>query len=417
MFFRLLYRFWLCLYSAGVLLVSPFNIKADLYRKGRRGIFDHLAGSIDHSKPIVWIHCASVGEFEQARPIIEEIDRSKEKILLTFFSPSGYELRKNYDRVDWVHYLPTDSRKHAKQFLDIVTPAKAIFIKYDLWYYYLSELKKRAIPAYLVDAIFAPGKIFFKWYGGFFREMLFLLTKIFVQDEDSKTLLSSIGLNDRTFVTGDTRFDRVLKVSEEDLELPVIATFAHNKKTIIVGSSWVPDEEFILEAFALHESKCKLIIAPHEVEDENIRRILNMFRQYNPLRYTRLCTYSPEEIRQMVTTSKVLIIDTIGLLSTIYKYGTFSYIGGGFGASIHNTLESAVYGNPTVFGPKYKKFKEACDLIENGGAKSFKRQEELNAIFDLWLNDIDAHIKSSEAAKNYVLQHKDATKKVMPEIC
>ncbi len=412
---RFFYHIGLQLYYLGIKLYSPFSHKAALFRSGRKSLFNHLSATITHSSPIIWIHCSSVGEFEQARPIFERIKEEKreEKLLLTFFSPSGYELRKSYNLADWVFYLPIDSPSNAKQFIDIVQPSKVIFIKYEFWYYFLTELKKRAINTYLVSAIFKENSCFFSpIYGEFFRKMLRCYSDIFVQENNSKELLTSINITNVT-VSSDTRFDRVAKIALDNCTpAPIEESFSKGKLTLIAGSTWPKDEKLLFKMLDLFP-QLQLIIAPHEVEKEHINFILSYYKKYSPLLYTDI---SSQDLFNITPQSRVLIIDTIGRLSLIYRYGFAAYIGGGFGAGIHNTLEAAVYGIPVLFGPKYEKFKEASELIANGGGFTFDSSKELQSIISKLLNNREFLIQSSNASKEYVLSNKGATEIIYKKI-
>lgn len=394
----------------GARLASPFSKKVSLFVSGRKGLLENISQQIGGEKGIIWFHCPSVGEFEQARPVIERYKtRGGEcKILLTFFSSSGYELRKNYQYADWVFYLPMDSPRRSAKFLDIVKPQMAIFTKYDYWYFYLTELKRRGIPTYIISAIFREEQPFFKCWGTIWRRMLRCFTTIYVQNEESESLLKWQDVNN-VVVAGDTRFDRVQDiVSGASDSNPIVESFVEGKRVIVAGSTWEEDERRLLEA--IKANKSALVLAPHEVYPEHIAVVEKIFSDYRVVRYTQ--NPSPDELKM----ADILIIDCIGLLSSLYKYGMFAYIGGGFGAGIHNILEAATYGKGVVFGPKYGKFQEAKDLISLGGAISYSSADELEGIFNLWINDPDELDRVSKISKNYVEEHQGASDKFLKNI-
>lgn len=369
------------------------------------------------------MHCSSVGEFEQARPIIEWYKSEKKgyKILLTFFSPSGYELRKNYEHADWVFYMPADTTSNAVKFINTVRPAKAIFIKYEFWYNYLRELKRNNIETYIVSAIFRPSQHFFKWYGSFFRKMLKCYTKIFVQDEQSYRLLESIGVAENAMICGDTRFDRVYKITQSSKEFPVIAEFAKDAFTIVAGSSWDPDEEIIAKVMK-NFPRTKLILAPHEIRKERIDHVMEIFKGFKVLKFSGFSSSGTntaditEENINALHDANVLIIDCIGILSSIYRYGKFAYIGGGFGVGIHNILEAATYACPVVFGPNYRKFKEANDLIALGGAASIGNSSEFYSLLQTYVNVPSAIKEKGDICGKYVQDNLGSTQKVVSQI-
>ena len=398
-------------------MAGVFNHKAKLFHSGRKGLLQEIAQKIDHSSPIIWFHCSSVGEFEQARPLIEwyKENRKEYRILLTFFSPSGYEMRKNYPLADWIFYMPMDTASNAKKFLDIVKPQKAIFIKYDFWYNFISELGNRGIQTYIVSAIFRPDQPFFKPYGALFRKMLKSYSAIFVQDENSRALLESINLKENVIVCGDTRFDRVNQITASSRQFPVIEEFSKNSFTVLAGSTWAPDEE-ILAATAKEFPNVKLVIAPHEIHQEHIDKICALFKEYNIIKFSQCRDTAIEDIQQMLQKANVLIVDCLGILSSIYRYGKFAYIGGGFGAGIHNILEAATYGIPVAFGPKYHKFKEARDLIARKGATSIKSQEEFHALLNGYVKENGARQEHGNICLEYVKENLGATEKIIGRI-
>jgi 3-deoxy-D-manno-octulosonic-acid transferase len=373
--------------------------------KGHWVVYELLRQQLEKDARYIWFHAASLGEFEQGRPLIEKI-RAKYpdyRILLTFFSPSGYEVRKNYRGADIVCYLPFDKPRNVKKFLDLVNPCMAFFIKYEFWKNYLDELHKRRIPVYSVSSIFRRGQIFFKWYGGTYRNVLRNFDHLFVQNERSKRYLAKIGIN-RVTVVGDTRFDRVLQIREEAKDLPLVELFKNNTMTFVAGSSWQPDEDLFIEYFNQHP-EVKLIIAPHVIDENHLVEIIRKLKRPY-VRYTRA---DEKNVRK----ADCLIIDCFGLLSSIYRYGEIAYIGGGFGVGIHNTLEAAVYGIPVIFGPKYQKFQEAIRLLEAKGGFSIKSYEELKALLDRMLEDEEFLRESGMNAGLYVTDNAGATDKVL----
>lgn len=414
-------------YGAAISAAGAFNNKARLFKEGRKGLLEKMASEIGHTHPIIWFHCSSVGEFEQARPLIEWYkEHCKEyRILLTFFSPSGYEMRKNYPLADWIYYMPLDTVSNACRFLDIAKPKKAIFIKYEFWYNFLTQLHKRGISTYIVSAIFREDQPFFKPYGGLFRKMLKSFSALFVQDAQSAQLLESIGLKDNVTVCGDTRFDRVNQITAASREFPAIEIFSRNAFTVLAGSTWGPDEE-ILAASLKNFSKAKLVIAPHEIHKEHIDKICNQFKGYRIIKFSEFndkftVAYNAggEELAKYeheLEQANVLLIDCLGILSSIYRYGKFAYIGGGFGVGIHNILEAATYGIPVVFGPNYRKFKEARDLIARQGATSVRSQEEFYALLDNFIKSENIRKERGKVCLDYVKENLGATEKIIGKI-
>jgi hypothetical protein len=399
------YNLAIILYDIAVHLVTPFSRKPRKMMKGHWVVYELLRQQLEKDERYIWFHAASLGEFEQGRPLIEKI-RAKYpdyRILLTFFSPSGYEVRKNYRGADIVCYLPFDKPRNVRKFLDLVNPCMAFFIKYEFWKNYLDELHKRRIPVYSVSSIFRRGQIFFKWYGGTYRNVLRNFDHIFVQNERSKRYLAKIGIN-RVTVVGDTRFDRVLQIREEAKDLPLVELFKNNTMTFVAGSSWQPDEDLFIEYFNQHP-EVKLIIAPHVIDENHLVEIIRKLKRPY-VRYTRA---DEKNVRK----ADCLIIDCFGLLSSIYRYGEIAYIGGGFGVGIHNTLEAAVYGIPVIFGPKYQKFQEAVQLLEAKGGFSVKSYEELKALLDRMLEDESFLRETGTNAGTYVTGNAGATDKVL----
>ena len=363
-----------------------------------------------YSSPI-WIHAASVGEFEQARPLIERLRREQptRQIVLTFFSPSGYEMRKNYEKVDGVMYLPFATRRNAKRFIKALHPQMAIFVKYEFWPPYLKELKKQGIPTYSISAIFRPTQRFFHWYGKISLNLLHCFTHLYVQDEASRRLLAEHGVHDCS-VAGDTRFDRVGEILEKGLKAddprlrPILDFVEGSERVIIAGSTWPEDEE-LLAQYMNTDRDTKLILVPHEIHDKHLHFIFNLFKG----RYVR---YSRATKTSMIH-ANVLVMDTMGLLSSVYRFGQAAYIGGGFGVGIHNTIEAAVYGMPVIFGPHYQHFREAQGLIDAGAAKSIKNYSELEAALD---KALDNYQEIGEKSAEYVASEKGATDKIYKEI-
>lgn len=395
------------IYQSFIWLASKFNNKkASLFLSGRKNVFALLEQKRLPGERYVWFHAASLGEFEQGRPIIENLKQThpEYKIILTFFSPSGYEVRKNYNGADIICYLPMDMSWNVKRFLDIVQPDCAIFIKYEFWMNYLLELKKRQIKTYIVSAIFRESQMFFRWYGGYYRSILNSFTHLFVQNDQSVRLLHSIGLDNVTKV-GDTRFDRVADIASNAKDLPVVQLFKRDKKVLVAGSSWPNDEEILLSYFN-QNNDVKLIIAPHEIHEEHLQSIISKLqRPY--VRYTQATT-------ENVSDADCLIIDCFGLLSSVYRYGEVAYIGGGFGVGIHNILEAAVYGIPVIFGPNYKKFQEAVDLIELGGAFSISDYTGFSRLMsDLLVDNSSLYASSAAISNDYSQRNRGATVKVL----
>jgi len=406
----LLYGISLFFYSLLIHLASPFNEKAKLFVTGRKNWKSKLQSQVEKDAKYLWFHCASLGEFEQGRPVIEEVKKQfpEFKIVLTFFSPSGYEIRKNYDGAEIVAYLPVDTKANAQAFTNIVKPQKVFFIKYEFWYFYITELKKQNIPLYIFSAIFRENQHFFKnspW-GSWYRKTLFQFEHFFVQNETSAELLKNIGLSNIT-VSGDTRFDRVAAIASNAKKNPIVEKFKGNSLLIVAGSTWKPDEEKLVE-FINQSSGVKFIIAPHEVSNTNVNRIQQLLKKPSIL-YSNIDNSNTHSF-------EVLIIDSIGLLSSLYQYGDIAYIGGGFGVGIHNILEAATFGMPIVFGPNYKKFKEAVELISNGGAVSIANSAEIQQTFLQLISDKKVLINSSNASKNYVKKNVGSTKIIIKKV-
>jgi 3-deoxy-D-manno-octulosonic-acid transferase len=343
------------------MLAAGFNLKAKRWVAGRKGVFARLQQEVDSSADIAWFHCASLGEFEQGRPVIEAYRAANpgHKILLTFFSPSGYEVQKGYEGADYIYYLPMDYPGNAKKFVQLVKPKVAVFVKYEFWHHFIKELNRSGTPAFVISANFRKDQHFFKWYGSWFIKTLQLLQHIYVQSEDSRVLLEKAGVTNAS-VGGDTRFDRVADVGEKDEELPMLSAFTKDVNVLVAGSTWPDDEQLLKELITSGTDGVKYIIAPHEVNPSRIAGLMKA------LGMGAIC-YS-EATEQKLAAARVLVIDSVGLLSKLYKYGSLAYIGGGFNAGIHNILEPAAFGLPVLFGPRHGKFREAVELISKGGA-------------------------------------------------
>jgi 3-deoxy-D-manno-octulosonic-acid transferase len=464
-----IYNIFLILYSFGIRITALWNPKARLWLKGRKNIWVELqgirdaegrtAGTRNTKRPIrtpkingqnaegevsnavpeggrtqnpepetqnpklVWMHCSSLGEFEQGRPVLEAIRQQypDSRILLTFFSPSGYEVRKNNSGADYVMYLPLDSKANVRKFLNIVQPDLAIWIKYEYWYYYLTELKKRHIPLLLVSGIFRKDQPFFKWYGRLHWYMLESFNHLFVQTPASKQLLGTIGFTNNVSISGDTRFDRVVQIAEQFKPIDVITQFCGDSTVIVAGSTWPEDEEE-LDHYANTHPEIKFIIAPHEIDEDHLKSIEKLFKY--SVRFSKLpLSNSPVPVprnRPLETEKRppnTLIIDNIGMLSKLYKYATITYVGGGFGDDgVHNVLEAAVYGKPVVFGPVYEKYVEAVDLEQEGGALVINTALELEETLNELLTDTTFYQVSCQSARNYVYNNKGATEKIMQYI-
>lgn len=395
-------------YRLAIRLAAPFHEKAALWVKGRKNIRKQIAQLRRKDERLVWFHAASLGEFEQGRPVMEALKEAEPstKILLTFFSPSGYEIRKNYAGADYILYLPADTPANARFFIEQLKPDAAVFIKYEFWYNYLHELHKHQIPTYLISAIFRPGQPFFKSWGTLHRRMLRFFTRLFVQDEESVQLLGSIGIQN-VQRTGDTRFDRVKQIAEAAKEIEKVKQFCNGHPVVVCGSTWPPDENILTDYINNTSGSYKWIIAPHEIGESHIKTILEKCKK-KTVRYTQnTVSFADYE---------VLIVDCIGLLSSIYRYGQISYIGGGFGVGIHNTLEAAVYGIPVIFGPKYQKFHEAISLIQAGGAFSIGNGEQLREVLDSLIQTPVIAETAGQKALAYVESRLGATAIIIKEL-
>ncbi len=412
----LIYNLLLWFYKKAILFASLWNLKARQWVEGRKNIFESLSKSINEinasgEQSFIWMHCASLGEFEQGRPVLESLRQNypNHKIVLSFFSPSGFEIKKNDAVADLVTYLPTDSKKNAQRFLQIVNPSLVIFVKYEFWFHYLHEIKKKKIPAILLSAIFRPHQPFFKWYGRLHRYMLSCFTQVFVQNHFSIELLTKSKLDNNVSLSGDTRFDRVSGIAERFEPIDRIDDFIGLSKTIVAGSTW-PDDEALLQHSLASFAHLKLIIAPHEIHEAHINELKKRFP--SSILFSQLM----EEKKNPVS-ANCLIIDNFGMLSRLYYYAGIAYVGGGFNKSgIHNILEAATYNKPVLFGPNYSKFKEAGDLVKLGGGISINNKKELSHSIAKLLTNV-AHYKNIAAISgNYVRENRGATKKVIDYI-
>ena len=414
----MLYNFAIYFYLLGVAIASLFNEKVRKMWRGERAAFDVLKQKVDPEAKYVWFHAASLGEFEQGRPIMERFrsEHPEYKILLTFFSPSGYEVRKNYEGADIICYLPLDTPINAIRFLRLVRPVMAFFIKYEFWYNYLHILKYRKVPTYSVSSIFRPEQVFFKWYAKKYAEVLRCITHFFVQNEQSRELLEKIGITEVT-ISGDTRFDRVLQIKEQSKRLPLVEAFKNKKQTVeeaykqeykvfVAGSSWPPDEDIFIRFFNEHP-EWKLIIAPHVIGNDHLQQIMSKLNR-KTVRYTEA---TPETAAE----AQCMIIDCFGLLSSIYHYGEVAYVGGGFGVGIHNVLEAAVWNVPVFFGPNNKRFQEAQQLLASGGAVEITDYNSFDSAMTRFMNDEKWLKECGSKAGEYVKSKAGATDIVLKE--
>jgi 3-deoxy-D-manno-octulosonic-acid transferase len=400
-----IYNIGIYLYQVIIYLASFFDSKAKLWVVGRKNWKTKLQQATEGADKIFWFHAASLGEFEQGRPLIESIKKEQKDIfiLLTFFSPSGYEIRKDYEGADYICYLPSDTKANAQDFISIVKPQKAFFIKYEFWYNYLSELKKQKADLYLISGVFREDHVFFKPYGGWFLKQLKNFDKFYLQDQSSVNLLKLVGFNNMK-LTGDTRFDRVIEIAENTQEIEKVKIFVDNKPCVVVGSSWPIEEEMLAEYINQHPEN-KYIIAPHEINESHIKEIEDRINQ-NTIRWSNL---KDEK-------EGVLIIDNIGMLSKLYKHADVAYVGGAFGSGLHNILEAAVYGIPVVFGPKISRNQEALDLIERNGAFSVSNKSELFQELEMLFSDKMKLKLMGENSKSFIYQSKGASQKVLSDI-
>ncbi len=407
-----IYSIGIYIYYLLIKISSLSNDKAKLWLRGRKSWKVRLSEDILKEQQNVWFHCASLGEFEQGRPLIESYKNKypERKIILTFFSPSGYEVRKNYDGADYIYYLPLDTKKNAKTFVDLIKPVEVFFVKYEYWNFYFKELKKRDIPLYMVSAIFRQKQMFFKRYGGWYRNILKCVKYFFVQDSGSYELLKSIGFTNMS-VTGDTRFDRVYQIAGNASDNDIVGAFVKDSPfTVVLGSSWEKDELLVKSMIKNNlYNHVKFIVAPHHVDRKNVLRIKQLFGEIDTI------LYSDSDL-ESITKYRFLVVDCIGLLSSLYKYGNIAYIGGGFGVGIHNILEAATFGLPVVFGPNHNRFKEANDLKTLNGAFGISNVEELNAVMSKFVENEKYLEQTSDIARKYILEKLGAVSAIINTI-
>jgi 3-deoxy-D-manno-octulosonic-acid transferase len=404
---RLIYDIGVYCYAMAIYLSSLLNNKAKKWIAGRKNIFAFIEKQLKNDETRMWVHCASLGEFEQGRPVIEQLKRDypQVKIILTFFSPSGYEVRKNYAGADYIFYLPLDTKQNAYRFLQLIQPWLVIFVKYEFWYHYLDELHQRKIPSILISASFREKQSFFRWYGKFFQ-LLNYYDHLFVQNNHSRELINKAGIFNVT-VSGDTRFDRVVFAATNAPHFPLIENFLYGKKALIAGSTWPEDEKIIAAYYHQSQPPFPLIIAPHEIDDKHIEDIEQLFER-NTIRYSQL-------MPAQVISKRVLIIDNIGMLASLYQYGVVAWIGGGFNTGIHNILEAAVFGLPVAFGPKYHKFYEALTLMKLGGAFCINNLKGFSLLMEK-IADENYRLTVSKIVKDFVYQNVGATDVIMQYI-
>lgn len=411
-----LYRIFVWIYPIAAWMLGFFNPKAKQWHTGRKQIFNKINAALaSNTKPIIWMHCASLGEFEQGRPVLEGLQKQYPHyaILLTFFSPSGYEVHKHYTGAHYVFYLPIDNQTNAAKFLQITKPSIAIFVKYEFWHYYLTALKKLQIPTILIAGIFRNNQVFFKWYGKFYKNLLYNFSAFFVQDKSSQTLLASVGIIDQVYIGGDTRFDRVIEIAEGFTPISPIAQFCNDSLVVVAGSTWLEDDETIAH-FEKANPQIKFIIAPHDVTEQRLQKCLTLYK--NAILYS---DYLQQLNNNELTPQNIntLIIDNVGMLSKLYHYASVSYIGGGFGADgIHNCLEAAVHYKPVLFGPFYDKYIEAIGLVEAGGAISIKDALDFEAVAKELFANSKKRKEMEQLAGAFVHAHKGASAKIIDYI-
>jgi len=401
-----LYNLGILAYYLLVRIVSIRNEKARKWLEGRKDIFKRLRETITPGERILWFHASSLGEFEQGRPVIESIRKLKPdyKILLTFFSPSGYELRKDYKYADYIFYLPLDTKKNAARFIEIVRPEKVFFIKYEFWYNFLTQLKEEGIPTYIFSALFRPSQIFFKPWGKWYLKAIATYEHIFVQNQESFDILHKFGFINVS-VSGDTRLDRVGEIADAAPRLDKLEIFCGGQKAIIAGSTWKEDEDLFIPYLNKCQSGLKFVIAPHEVNPQSLERVCSALEKP----YALYSTASPEELAN----AEVLIVDGYGYLVSVYRYGMFAYVGGGFTSGIHSTLEPAAFGLPVIFGPDYQKFQEAHDMLSLGAATCINNYEELEMQIDSYLSNPEKLLSDSASARGYVNKNRGASKEIV----
>lgn len=414
-----LYRTGMALFGLLMRLAALWHPKARLWVRGRKGLLAHIAAELPDGKPSAWFHFASLGEFEQGRPVLEGFRRRRPdlQLIVTFFSPSGYEIRKNYAGADHVFYLPEDTPANAAEFIRLIRPELAVFTKYEYWYFFFRELHRQGIPLYMISSIFRPDQVFFKAYGSLHRRMLGWVGHFFVQNEVSVQLLKGQGFQNVS-LSGDTRFDRVAELSQDPKKMMEVSDFCGDAPVLVAGSTW-PEDEALLAELLQQYPDWKLIIAPHEVDEAHIQELMKRFPDGQAIRYTELESQKSKIKKNssiLNTHYSILLIDTIGLLSSLYAYGDIAYIGGGFGKGIHNTLEAAAYGIPVIFGPKYEKFQEAKDLISENAGFSIGNAPELKQVFAT-LQEVKQRDQAGQAAGNYVQSRIGATEMILRHIC
>ena len=417
-----MYNIIIYIYQLGVVIASLFNEKVRKMWHGEREAIRILKEKVDPNARYVWFHAASLGEFEQGRPLMEQLrrDHPEYKILLTFFSPSGYEVRKNYEGADIICYLPLDTITNARRFLRTIRPMMAFFIKYEFWYNYLHILSHRGVPVYSVSSIFRPGQVFFRWYGRQYARVLRCFTRFYVQNEVSRELLATIGITDVT-VVGDTRFDRVLQIKAAAKQLPVVEAFlgingaTPKPKVFVAGSSWQPDEEIFIPFFREHKD-WKLIIAPHVIGEEHLQQIEKLLTGRKVVRYTAVANSPLSTLHSSLQDANVLIIDCFGLLSSIYGYADVTYVGGGFGVGIHNTLEAAVWDVPVIFGPNNERFQEAQGLKACGGGQEIHNADDFHRIMQHFIDVPEAITEAGRQSGKFVEQMTGATAKILSDV-
>lgn len=407
----LLHRISVRTYHFAIVLAGLFSGKARKWRQGRQGLFERLEKRVRElegsKKDWIWIHASSLGEFEQGRPLLERIraEEPERGICLTFFSPSGYEARKGKGDADIVEYMPLDTRWNAERFVELLRPRLALFVKYDLWYEHLRTLQAKDVPVHLIAAVFRPGHRYFKWYGAFFRRMLGMLDRIHVQNERSRDLLESVGIENGV-VSGDPRYDRVRRIADEAGPDPLVERFKGEEPLLVAGSSWPPEEKLLQRFLASSSSDLKLLIAPHDVGEKHIRTILERFADHKPLRYSADPTEAELEV------SRVLVVDRIGLLASLYRYGDLALVGGGFSGALHNILEPAAHGLPVYFGPKVLDFPEAIELLAEGCGKALVNDEELHNELSGYLEDPSALTEKAAQVRGFVDKRVGATERI-----
>ena len=406
--FVFLYNIFLLLFRVGTHIASLFNLKAKKWVTGRQHIFEKLEAAIPKDDKIIWMHCASLGEFEQGRPLLEKIKEqgTAHKILLTFFSPSGYEVQKNYKGADWVFYLPMDGARNARLFLEIVQPSLVIFVKYEFWYYYLKKIKYREIPFILVSAIFRKDMSSFKWFGGLQLKMLSRFNHIFLQNESSRQMLDELDAAKNYSVAGDTRFDRVIEIADNFKPIENIEQFCNGKKILVAGSTW-PEDEIILSTITetLNRNDIKLIIAPHEITENHLAEIKKLFPE--AISYSQFTIHNSQSATQ-------LIIDNVGMLAKLYHYAHITFVGGGYKPTgVHNVSEAAVYGKPVLMGPYISKYIEAIELVKTGGGIIINNSDELNKLINELVQDKNKYHHSCEASFRYIRENAGAVNKIL----